>query len=81
LGTISAFAYRHRETKKNLCRDVEALRRGASPSKESNQVYANIFRDPGNGRSCVARYRMHNSRIIIIRVKKTKLSLSSHEGT
>ena len=21
LGTISAFAYRHRETKKNLCRD------------------------------------------------------------
>jgi len=22
LGTISAFAYRHRETKKNLCRDA-----------------------------------------------------------
>jgi len=25
LGTISAFAYRHRETKKNLCRDGKNL--------------------------------------------------------
>jgi hypothetical protein len=27
------------------------------------------------------KYKMHNSRIIIIRVRKVKLSLSSHEGT
>ena len=27
LGTISAFAYRHRETKKNLCRDGQTTRR------------------------------------------------------
>jgi len=31
LGTISDFAYRHRETKKNLCRDVVLLHKVYHP--------------------------------------------------
>jgi hypothetical protein len=39
LGTISAFAYRHRETKKNLCRGGHHQARGLMMAVLSNYCY------------------------------------------